>query len=70
MTNAMFGINYFALSGLGETLLLKGGLLPPLRYTAPLGLWRILALKGCTILKKGIVLRIRVKTQKALKGRN
>ncbi len=70
MTNDMFGINYFAPSGLGDTLLLKGGLHPPLRYIAPLGLWSILALKGYTILKKGVALRKRVKAQKALKGRN
>jgi hypothetical protein len=70
MMNAMFGINYFAPSGLGETWLLKGGLHPPLRSIAPSGLGSILALKGCAILKKGIALRIRVKAQKALKGRN
>ena len=93
MTNDMFGIDYFALSGLdatlllkgglhpplryiaplglfGDTLLLKGGLHPPLSYNAPLGLWSILALKGHPIIKKGYALRIRVKAQKALKGRN
>ena len=68
--NAMFGINYFAPLGLGETMLIKGRRHPPLRYFAPLGLWSILALKGRPIIKKGIALRIRVKAQKAMKGRN
>jgi hypothetical protein len=61
----MFGIDYVAPSGLGETLFLKGGLHPPLRSIAPSGLGSILALKGCAILKKGIALRIRVKAQKS-----
>jgi hypothetical protein len=60
----MFGIDYFALSGLGDTLLPKGGLNPPLRNNTPLGLWRVLALKGHPIIKKGIALRIKVKVQK------
>ena len=60
----MFGIDYFAPSGLGETLSLKGGLHLPLRSIAPLGLWRVLALKGHPIIKKGIALRIKVKVQK------
>jgi hypothetical protein len=63
-------IHYYAPSGLGYLWLLKGGLHPPFKIYRPVGALKHFSPERVPILKRGAALRIGVKSQKALKGRN
>jgi|GEM_PF-3409879 hypothetical protein len=74
MMNDMFGIDYFALSGLCCRPHSYEGQCPSLRYMAPLGLNTMLALKGHHHIRMGAPILLRyiaplgLNTMLALKG--